>query len=71
MRLLDIYVVRSLMRISGAKLAAEAAVSMRELRRIERGDVRPRPETVDALARALAELLRRRISERGGQHGRP
>ena len=42
-------------------LAARAGISAREVSRIERGDVRPKPETLAALDTAFVALVRARF----------
>lgn len=43
-------------------LAARAGLSVRELSRIERGDVRPKPATLEALDAAFLALVRSRVN---------
>lgn len=42
-------------------LAAKAGISAREVSRIERGDVRPKPDTLDAIDAAFVALVRARF----------
>jgi predicted transcriptional regulator len=49
--------------IPGSVLAAKAGVSAREVARIERGDVRPKADTLLALDGALVALVRARVRE--------
>ncbi len=42
-------------------LAAKAGISVREVSRIERGDVRPKPDTLDAIDAAFVALIRARF----------
>lgn len=46
-------------------LAVKAGISAREVSRIERGDVRPKPETLAALDMAVVALVRARLREEG------
>ena len=46
-------------------LAAKAGVSTKEIARIERGDVWPRPETFAAVDAAFVELLGSRLDSAG------
>jgi len=53
-------IARLLLGVSAQDLARAADISTRELARIERGSVRPHPDTVDRLDAAFVNLFRAR-----------
>ncbi|MFI5299926.1 MAG: hypothetical protein ACHREM_17700 [Polyangiales bacterium] len=58
-----IRIARVLVGLPAGALAHEAAVSERELRRIERGEVEAKGATLRALDEALVRLIQRRLAE--------
>lgn len=55
-------VARLVLGIPVSALAARAGVSVRELARIERGEVRPKAETLAALDSAFMAVLQSRLA---------
>lgn len=55
--------LRVLLGIGQAQLAARAGISVRELARIERGDVRPSAPSMAAYDRAIEEIVEARAAE--------
>jgi transcriptional regulator with XRE-family HTH domain len=53
---------RRLLGIPLSDLAARAGLSVREVSRIERGDVRPKPATLEALDAAFVALVLARVN---------